>query len=164
MKGAERSVLAIVDGQGRNCKASPVQFGFAGASARCAKGEAACAAIERPCLQRCPNCNAKKIKPAAKKNTIKMMQWHKLSAARGIQITRRTIKKENTDDIRLCNRGVDLTAGRRARAQVQAQVKPVLRRGTCPYWKHQPGLSLRGNTAVTTKTACSGLYISNSLA
>lgn len=61
-----------------------------------------------------------------------MMQWHKLSAARGIQTARRTIKKENTDDIRLCNRGVNLPAGRQARALVQAQVKPVLRTGIWP--------------------------------
>lgn len=66
--------LAIVNKQGKHCKIRTLQFGFAEASARCTKGEAERAASKCTCLQRCPNCNAKKIKPAAKKNTVKMMQ------------------------------------------------------------------------------------------
>lgn len=125
----QRSVLALWAGKAGMAKPVLCSLGW------CAGGEAACAAMECRCLQRCPDCKAKKTKAAAKKNTIKRVQWHKLSAARGIQITRRTIKKENTDDIRLCNRGVAFPAGSQARAQVQAQVKPELTRGTWPCWK-----------------------------
>lgn len=67
-------MLAVVNKQGKNCKTSTLQLGFAEASARCTKREMDCTANKCTCLQRCPNCSAKKIKPAAKKNTIKMMQ------------------------------------------------------------------------------------------
>lgn len=61
-----------------NCFA---KLGFAEASARCTKGETECAASKCAWLQRFPDCSAKKIRTAAKKNMVKMMRCHNPNAA-----------------------------------------------------------------------------------